>query len=138
MDKSFEKIANCLQSVLPAKWNKVCLYAEISEKSYEIFYYCFINGVSRPVQCYDLTEDYQIEEEQIDNVFENINAILKPVWLALKKSGEDVWTNYTLIFESTGRFWEYFDYTNLENGAYEYKIQWKEKYLVSKDQATYQ
>ncbi len=132
MDQFFEKIANRLQSVLPVKWNKVCLYAEISEKSYEIFYYCFINGVDKPVQCYDLTKDYQIEEEQIDQVFEEINAILKPVRLASKEPGKNVWTNYTLVFESTGRFWEYFDYTNLENGTYEYKKQWKEKYLGSR------
>lgn len=131
MDKFFEKIASRLQPVLPVGWNKVCLYAEIAEKSYEIFFYCFINGTDGAVQCYDLMEEYQIEEEEIDEAFEDIYAILELIWQELKKLEEKTWTNYTLIFESTGRFKEYFDYTDLENGSYEYKKKWKEKYLTS-------
>lgn len=42
--------------VLPKNWSKVYLYAEIEEDSYEMFFYCFLQGENEPVQCYDLEE----------------------------------------------------------------------------------
>lgn len=129
MNKVFEDVAKTLQPILPKGWNKVCLYAEITEKSYEILFYCFINGKIKPIQCYNLSEEYQIEEDDIDVVFQKVNDILKSIWLKLKESDKETWSNYTLVFESTGKFSEYYDYSDLSEGSYEYKKIWKDKYL---------
>lgn len=126
----FEKIAHRLQRVLPAGWNKICMYAEISEKSYEISYYCFVNGKSKPIHCYALVDEYQIEEKDIDEVFADINQLLKPFWKQSNESGKEAWSNFTLVFESTGKFSGYYDYTDLSEGSYNYKKVWKDKYLL--------
>ncbi len=129
MQKNFEMIAKKLQSILPQNWEKVCLYSEIEENSYETVFYCFIKGNAQPIQCYNLVDEYEIEEDDIDDVFYEINKILKSEWIKLKEKGKDVWTNYTFILESNGKFFEEYDYSDLSEGAYDYKKTWKEKYL---------
>ena len=129
MKKSFEKVSEKLQMVLPENWSKVCLYAEIEENSYEIFFYCYINGGKKPIQCYDLVEMYQIDEDEIDDIFFEINDVLKQEWLKLKEQGKDIWSNYTFILNSNGKFSEEYDYSDLTEGSYDYKKAWKERYL---------
>lgn len=127
--ETYKYIAEKLQPVLPVSWNKVCLYAEIQEKSYEIFFYCFVNGQAKPIQCYDLPKIYDIEENKIDAVFEEINLVLNNVWKNSEGKDKKFWSNFTFVLESTGKFNAYYDYTDLSEGSYEYKKVWKEKYL---------
>lgn len=130
MYKGFEEITRVLQPVLPKGWNKICFYAELEENSYEMTYYCFINGKKKPLQCYQLVEEYQVEEYDIDNAFSKIWDILKLLWKNEKDAGKGVWTNYTLVFESTGKFLERYDYTDFSEGSYSYRKRWKERYLT--------
>lgn len=127
--ETYKYIAEKLQPVLPVSWNKVCLYAEIQENSYEILFYCFVNGQAKPIQCYDLPEIYDIEEDKIDATFDEINSVLNNVWKNSEGKDKKCWSNFTFIFESTGKFNAYYDYTDLSEGSYEYKKVWKEKYL---------
>lgn len=129
MKKSFEMIAEKIQMVLPKNWSKVCLYAEIEEDSYEMFFYCFLQGENKPIQCYNLEEKYSINEDDIDEIFYQINQILKPEWLELKEKEKDVWSNLTFILNDNGEFFGEYDYSDLSNGSYDYKKEWKNKYL---------
>ena len=128
--QSFEIIAKKIQVVLPKDWVKVIFYAEVTDDSYEMFYYVFMPDQDKPIQCYDLPDLYEIEEEQIDDIFEELYAPLLEEKTQLINDGKEPWTNYTLVLNGDGHFTVDFDFSSLEDGSYEYRKNWKEKYLT--------
>ncbi|MBR1722612.1 MAG: DUF600 family protein [Treponema sp.] len=127
MDEIFCKLAEILQSVLPKNWDKALLYSELDENSYDISFYCRLKKNNVYMQCYEL-EKYGILEKSIDSAIEGIYNILRQLWLE-SKSQETIWTNCTFSLTSDGKFNFDYDYTNLVDCAYEYREQWKKKYL---------
>ena len=47
-----------------------------------------------------------------------------------RKNEKDIWTNMTMVIDSSGKMKTDFDYTDLSAGTYQYKKNWKTKYLV--------
>ena len=131
--QSFEIIANKIQAVLPKDWEKTVFYAEVSDDSYEMFYYVFIPDRETPIQCYELPNLFEITEEAIDNIFEELYEPLIEEQQALVTAGKAPWTNYTLVLNSDGSFKVDYDFTLLDNLGYEYRNAWKSKYLISLD-----
>ena len=127
--QSFEIIANKIQDILPQGWKKVVFYAEVTDDSYEMFYYAFTSESDKPIQCYDLPELYEINEDQIDAIFEEIYEPLREERSSLVSEGKEAWTNYTLILTEDGHFKVDYDFTSLEDGGYEYRKSWKNKYI---------
>lgn len=127
---TFELIATKLQEILPADWEKVIFYAEVTDSSYEIFYYVFVSDREAPLQCYDIPELYEIEEEKIDEVFEELYNPLLAEQSDLEHQGKEKWTNYTLVLENNGKFSVNYDFSPLELEGYNYLTEWKKKYLV--------
>ena len=126
MNEMLNSLKNILHTVMPKKWHKVILYAEISENSYDISFYCFIDGIKEPVQCYNL-EKYGIKEAKIDQAFEKINEVLKPFWKEAEE--KDKWTNCTFTLFDDDKFNFDLDNTDLINYCYEYREQWRQKYI---------
>ena len=58
--------------------------------------------------------------------FENIDKFVDQE----RKKGSESWTNMTMIVTSDGNMHADFDYTDLSEGSYKYKKDWKAKYLV--------
>ena len=127
--QSFEIIANKLQDILPQGWKKVIFYAEVTDDAYEMFYYVYTSEIERPIQCYDLPDSYEIDEDQIDKVFEDLYEPLREERSALIAEGKEPWTNYTLALSNDGSFKVNYDFTSLEDGGYEYRKAWKKKYI---------
>lgn len=127
--QSFEIIADKLQGILPQGWNKVVFYAEVTGDSYEMFYYVFTSKSKEPIQCYDLPESYEIEEEKIDEIFDDLFVPLREEQTNLIADGKEPWTNYTMVLNSDGSFKVNYDFTSLDDGGYEYRKEWKSKYL---------
>lgn len=127
--QSFEIIADKIQDVLPNGWKKVVFYAEVTDDSYEMFYYVFTSGSDKPIQCYDLPDKYEIDEDQIDAVFEKIYEPLRKERSGLVAEGKEPWTNYTLLLTNDGSFKVDYDFTSLEDGGYEYRKTWRKKYI---------
>ncbi|MCI6185704.1 MAG: antitoxin YezG family protein [Spirochaetia bacterium] len=125
MEELFNFLAETLQSVLPDTWELVHLYSELSENSHDISFYCKIKGNNNYINCYNL-ENFDISENEIDCAIEKISVQLREFWIASK----DKWTNCTFSLKSDGDFNFDIDYTDLTNCAYEYREQWKKKYLL--------
>lgn len=128
--QSFELIADKLQDILPQGWNKVVFYAEVTNDSYEMFYYVFTSESNKPIQCYELPDLSEINEEQIDAIFEELYEPLREEQSVLVADGKTPWTNYTLVLNSNGHFRVDYDFTSLADGGYEHLKNWKKKYLL--------
>ena len=64
-----------VRDIIPKKSDKTVFFAAISKTSYEIFFYSFIDG--NPVQCYELAEQDQLDENELDTMFEAIAGIIR-------------------------------------------------------------
>lgn len=127
--QSFEIIADKIQDILPIGWKKVVFYAEVTDDSYEMFYYVFTTESDKPIQCYDLPELYEIDEDQIDAVFDELYDPLREEQVGLIAEGKEPWTNYTMVLSDDGSFKVDYDFTSLEDGGYDYRKAWKKKYI---------
>ncbi|MBQ9539148.1 MAG: DUF600 family protein [Treponema sp.] len=113
----FQSVANKLVPVLPSKWEKVHLYAQISVDAYEFFFYVFVNG--KYVQCFDLDN-----EDEILDVFDELNDIMFPDW------NEKKWSVCTYSLDKSGHVSVDYDYDELPDNIMEYKHKWEKKYVV--------
>ena len=67
----YEKVRN----IIPDNSEKTTFFAAISQTSYEVFFYSYIDGKS--IQCYELAEDDKLDANELDKVFEAIVDIIK-------------------------------------------------------------
>ena len=116
---NYSEVFGLLKPVLPQEWKQIILYLEYGQTSYSFAYY--VNtGTGQFVKCYDLPG---ISDEAILNAFSQIDTLIKP------QQKEECWTNATIRFDSENKITIDYDYTDLTNHAYQYRKNWKLKYL---------
>ena len=125
-NKLFAEIASQLQKILPVSWKKVCLYADVSEESYEMFYYVFFDKQVDSVQCYQLPQKFNISESDIDEVF----AILAELLRTRKQEGDETWKVFTFILSFDGEVDVYYAYDDHSEDSLAFKCKWKQQYLI--------
>lgn len=67
----FDKV----RKILPDKSEKTVLFVGITKTSQEVYFYSFINGEA--IQCYTLAEQYELDENELAEVFSEIVGIIK-------------------------------------------------------------
>lgn len=122
METVYSKVGLTLFNVLPKGWEKAILYAQITESSYELFYYAKVNGEF--VNNFDLEKKgLGVDRQEVRKHFREIYEILLPDY---KKKQ---WYAMTFILLKTGEFSVDYEYTDYSEESFEYKKLWKEKYL---------
>lgn len=122
METIYSKVGLTLFNVLPNGWEKAILYAQITENSYELFYYAKVN--SEYINNFDLEkEGLGVDRQEVRKHFREIYEILLPNYR------ENQWYAMTFILSKTGEFTVDYEYTDYSENSFEYKRLWKEKYL---------
>lgn len=67
----FDKV----RKILPDKSDKTIFFVGITKTSQEVYFYSFINGEA--VQCYTIAEQYELDENELAEVFSEIVEIIK-------------------------------------------------------------
>jgi hypothetical protein len=117
----YQNIFNELEMYLPKGWDRLIVYLEYGNESYSFSFYVKING--NFIKCYDLPG---ITDEELVRSFERIDKLV----LKERSIEKEVWSNMTMIVSSKGEMHTDFDYTDLSQGAYQYKKNWKRRYLA--------
>ena len=117
----YKNVAENLLKVLPKNWEKVYLYSQITESSYEFFFYVKINGVF--VQCFELEKDYGISKKHLRDVFKSLNIIIRPDY------EEKKWFVMSYFLTNTGKFDVDYEYEDYSEKTFEYKQHWIKKYI---------
>ena len=120
-DKIFQKIYDELDKYLIAGWEKLVVYLEYGKASYSFSFY--IKVKDKYIKCYDLPNT---SEDDLASSFALINKVLEKE----RNNDNKLWTNMTLIIEKNGKMHADMDYTDLADGTYQYKKDWKKKYLI--------
>lgn len=122
IEKKLEDIANLLLDVIPQEWERTIFFCEISKYSY-LYKYWIQKEDGEIIDCYNV----DISESDIDTAFDEVDDIVRPEWEKL--TDNEKWTNFTFIFDEEGQFTIDYDYTDLTECKYEYRILWEYKYL---------
>lgn len=122
METIYSKVGLTLFNVLPNGWEKAILYAQITENSYELFYYAKVNG--EYINNFDLEkEGLGVDRQEVRKHFREIYEILLPNYR------ENQWYAMTFILSKTGEFTVDYEYTDYSEDTFSYKKIWKEKYI---------
>lgn len=119
-NKVYQDIFNEFASYLPNDWQKMVVYLEYGDDSYTFSFYVLIDG--KFIKCYDIPG---ISEESLIISYNKIDKMIPQI--RNKEFGE--WSNMTMVVDKEGNMKTDFDYTDLSEGAYQYKKEWKKKYL---------
>lgn len=116
-------IYDAIKKVIPQESLKTAVYANVTDTSYEIFFYCLFpqNGYR---QCYDLAEADVLDAHLLDMTFEEIAKVIKT-----DKAYESERNNlFTFIIDASGvkMTVEHFD---KDTRMYRVKKEWNEKNL---------
>lgn len=64
-----------IRKIIPDKSEKTVFFVGITKTSQEVYFYAFIDG--QAVQCYTLAEQYELDENELAEVFSEIVRIIK-------------------------------------------------------------
>ncbi len=130
LNQIYNKIANTLNETIPEQWYKVFLYGEINEDMQTAFFNYYPKGSNEAIYGRDITELFEITEEEFNNQWDKLVANLEELWNEFENNGQEVWTNLTFVLESSGKFKIDYDYTDLSDASpYEGHLIWDYKYL---------
>lgn len=112
----FDKV----RKILPDKSEKTIFFVGITKTSQEVYFYSFIDGVA--VQCYTLAEQYELNENELAEVFSEIVGIIKKSKLYIPEK----YNVGTITVDKSGIK---LDMSYHDMNASEYRIQkeWKER-----------
>lgn len=117
-----QSISKSLMNCLPEKWEKVCVYIQETESSYDIFFHVKVNGVY--IQCFNLEKDYGVTRKELRSAFKEIAETVK------NDQNEKKWYVMTFLLSNDGKFSIEYEYNDYSDNSIAYKNQWKDKYLV--------
>ena len=121
--RMFQEVFDRLDAVIPDGWDKLVFYAEYDGPSYSMEYY--VKTGKTYIKCFDISG---LSRSDLLDAFSAIDKIISAERKGL--SGSDLWSNMTMVVQSSGKVKVDFGYEDLTEAAYAHKQAWKNKYLV--------
>ena len=120
-DKVYQSIYDELRKYLISGWEKMIVYLEYGNASYTFSF--FVKDKKGYTKCFDLPG---VQDKELDASFKVIDALVSKE----RNKEKQPWSNMTMIIGNDGDMHSDFDYTDLSEGTYQFKKNWKKKYLV--------
>ena len=111
----FDKV----RKILPDKSDKTIFFVGITKTSQEVYFYSFINGEA--VQCYTLAEQYELDENELAEVFSEIVEIIKDSKLYIP----DKYNVRTISIDKSGIKLD-MGYYDMDASEYRIQKEWKQ------------
>lgn len=129
MENLYQKIANQVNEMIPEDWEKILIYAEVSEGATEVFFYYYPEG-KEPVYCFNISNIFEIDEEKFDDMHDELMEYFEQLWEEFKNNKQELWSNLTFILDNEGKFKIDYNYDDLSQAiGYKQQIIWEYKYL---------
>lgn len=111
-----------IRKITPEKSSRNIFFAAITQTSYEIFFYSYIDGAA--VQCYELAEQGLIDENDLDKVFETIAGIIRD-----SKVFDTAKINIATITVDKSELKMEIEYADKDARMYKIKKEWEQKHI---------
>lgn len=130
MEQTYQQIANTLVNIVPEEWEKILLYAEYREGYKKVFFYYYPKTGVKPVYSLDITDTFNIDEDQFDEMENELYNCFSRLWEEFRNQEQEQWTNLTFILDSTGRMKINYGYEDIsELSPVEKQDKWEAEYL---------
>ncbi|MFS0636847.1 antitoxin YezG family protein [Mesobacillus foraminis] len=130
LDRLYQQIAEVVVETIPEAWSKVILYGEVVEGSQTAYFYYFPQGTDKPIYSHEITELFTVSELEYTEKWNHLVGFIQELWRVFKDNGQELWTNFTMVFDKVGKFNIDFNYDDLSNNdTHERKTIWKYKHL---------
>lgn len=112
-----------VRKILPAKSEKTIFFVGMTNTSQEVYFYSFLDG--KAIQCYELAERYELDENELGEVFSEIVDIIRDSRLYI--AGK---YNIGTIFVDKSGIRIEMEYYGMEKSAYQIQKMWKKNNIV--------
>ncbi|MCM2988290.1 antitoxin YezG family protein [Bacillus safensis] len=127
IEKKYEEIAEILNTMIPAKWDKVWTYAEIVDDSLEAIFY-FNTPDENLIYGHKIPKKYNVSELIYDELLVDLLHTFKDLKEEYIKNNLGAWTTATLALEKSGKFsidYGYEDIYSIGLNGVQRKAVWK-------------
>lgn len=134
----YSEIQKKLYYMIPEKWDRLYLYASITEKAYqmpigEMFFYYFPKGIIKKnaVNVYEIPSKFNINEKSYTKLVKDLYSSIEKLRNEFKINHHKLWTNITISIENF-KFKIEYNYDNLEDEnytSYDRHIIWRFEHL---------
>ncbi len=127
----YSKIANNLNEIIPVKWKKVALCAEVDIGVVTIYFYFYDESKSTFEQGGFLHKQYGVNRRKYKAFSFELSDLILDLHKDIKEKTGDNWTILSFILYCNGEFKTNFGYENLyESCPIDRRKIWKNKYLT--------
>lgn len=109
-----------VRDIIPEKSTKTVFYCGITNTSQETFFYAFIDD--EPIQCYTLAEQYELDENELGEVFSEIVDIIKNS----KNYVKDKYNVATIVVDKSGIKMN-IEYYDMNESEYRIQKRWRKE-----------
>lgn len=128
-EEYYIKYAQLLNEIVPIKWRRTCLCAEVSKESIATYFY-FMDQDGKYHQGGTICNDYSVDKSKYQKFLSDLVAEIRKMNRDYLANQQEKWSVMTFCINSDGEFNIDFDYINLNNSdSRKRRKQWKEKYL---------
>jgi uncharacterized protein (TIGR01741 family) len=129
IEKLFQRIAHTINNMIPDKWNKLYLYAEVLQDSTCVYFDFESATKNRFVYSLDIPEEYNIDEDKFTKLKRDLVGIFEELNHEFKLNTPQPWTNITMYLESTGKFKMDYNYDEVKLPPHKQRVVWEYKTL---------
>lgn len=133
------ELQNQIFDLIPEKWNKIYLYASVSNtinniETGEMFFYYFPKGILKknPINVYEVPSKFNIEETSYLKYVDELYDCIKRLRIEFsKQNNNEAWKSITIIIENN-QFnikYNFEDLLGSKYTSYDRHIIWKYEYL---------
>lgn len=138
MKKLYNEIQQKLFYMIPEKWDKIFLYASVSEginklETGEMYFYYFPKGILKkdPVNVYDVPNKFNIDDTKYFKLADELYGIIKRLRKEYINMNDKAWSNIIISIENFKFKVEYGfeDFKNSQYNSYDRHIIFRYMYL---------
>ncbi|GAF65109.1 hypothetical protein BTS2_2007 [Bacillus sp. TS-2] len=133
MNQLYRKIAEVVNAMIPEKWVKFYMYAQVSETGGgTYFFYNTPEDEFNYKYSLEIPFEFNINKEQFKQKERNLYELSDKLREVFKDYQQEEWYSFTLSLEDNGKLKINYDYTNWFDTDYTFEDQlniWEYKYL---------
>lgn len=82
----YQKISTTLNETIPEEFDKVYLYAQVTEDTSEVYFYYYPKGQTKPIYIYDITKLFDFEEKEFNQLRYALLEHFEELWNEFKNN----------------------------------------------------
>ncbi|MFZ5988014.1 MAG: immunity protein YezG family protein [Bacillota bacterium] len=130
IESLYSQIAQKAIELIPTKWSKVLLYAEILPGVVTEVHYFIEEDTGKAIQFGDIPTTYQIERSEFNRKSLGLTKLIRQMNKEFVDCNQKMWTAMTFVLSSDGEFKIDYGYDNIEETDITIRRQqWEKKYL---------